>query len=333
MKNIIYLMFVIIVLTSCEKEKKNLALEKSPVSKKEIKDTIVIDELYNKKFDKHLQKLSLPIGNLLVLTEFPDKWDLREEDVEEKKGKYEIICDSLSFDLSSYMYENSLKFDENSLTHLQNPISMCFNYYEDYTNYAYAHKIKKTETIPISEIKNFKDNINLVFTLNVNARYLNALTVNSKGSIIDCINIGYTQNVFEFSYSGKYYFIDKNKIIHLKSFISLEIEEIRQRYEKYQILSNGKIVRYFDKDSGKYKDKEEEGNIKNHTKDGVWVETKSNMYIEEHTYVEAQYKLGKPIGIWKYYNIVNDTKKGNKLLMTEEYDTNGNLLKREILKN
>jgi len=338
--NIVYLIFGFIIAVSCNKEKKTPTL-KNAVSKVIIKDTNVIVAQYKNKIYDSLKEYPLPVGDKLVLINFPEKWKISsmyEEVDKEDKGKYEIITDSLYSNLGSFMHKISLKInkEKDSSNYFQNSVNMYFNYYEDYTDYNYMHKIEKSVTVPIGKIINLNNNNNnLLFTLEVNSwgsSYLNIVTIDSKGNIIDGINIGYSKNVFEFSHSGKYYFIDKNRIIHLKSFLSLETETLLQRYEKYQILSNGKIVRYFNKDSGKFNNNEEKGNIQNHTKEGKWVETKPNMYIEEHTYAEAKYKKGLPFGIWKYYNLVAKTKKGDKLLMQEEYDKNGKLLKRTILK-
>ncbi|MCF6350372.1 MAG: hypothetical protein L3J23_05005 [Flavobacteriaceae bacterium] len=323
---------ILIIFTSC-KEIDNMHSKKNELNNHIAnKDTNISYE--KTAFFDTIKQYPLPFGKKLVLTNFPEKWEypsIYEEVDDRRKGKYEIILNSLNSYLDKFMYKTSLKINKEkySYNYFINSANKYFNYYEDYTFYNVRWKIEEVKNVSIGKIKNFVKNIEVIITKNsTSSNYLNIVTIDSKRNIIDGINIGYSENVFEFSHSGKYYFIDRNRIIHLKSFLSLETETRFQRYEKYQILSTGKIVRYFNKNSGQFSSKEESGNIQNHTKEGIWIETKPNMYVEEHTYVKAKYKKGLPFGIWRYYNLINNTKKGDKLLMTEEYDKNGKLLKK-----
>lgn len=142
--------------------------------------------------------------------------------------------------------------------------------------------------------------------------------------------------------------IDKNHIISLQDYEFSESPFTLKPLQKYQLLPSGKFARYFEKD-GPYKNKEEQGMIKNHHKEGKWIEYKSNSSIDlqqfpeftdPYTYLEAEYKNGLPSGTWKFYKlsqkyneetgkpIINTRKKG-KLIYTEVY-TNGVLEKREL---
>ena len=112
----------------------------------------------------------------------------------------------------------------------------------------------------------------------------------------------------------------------------------------YTIIDSGSLAAYFDKSDGAYSSKIEEGYIKNHLKDGKWIEKKANFgYVNNETYGVGNYKNGVQIGMWNYFMLktiekANDqgyitntyTKKIEQLLMTEEYTDNGKLLKREL---
>lgn len=142
--------------------------------------------------------------------------------------------------------------------------------------------------------------------------------------------------------------IDKNNIISLRDYEFSESPFQVNPLQQYQILPSGKFSRYFDKD-GLYKNSEEQGVVKNHRKEGKWIETKSNgsidlqqypEFTDPYTYLEAEYRNGLPSGTWKFYKllqkyneetgepIVNTRKKG-QLIYTEMYK-DGILEKREF---
>ncbi|MFD2561425.1 hypothetical protein [Aquimarina rubra] len=149
------------------------------------------------------------------------------------------------------------------------------------------------------------------------------LVVKSKeGKLIDACNIYYSTNEPVNTYQV-YPYIDNNFIITLQSMMGGEsFQYIRN--EKWQIKPNGKIVRFYEKD-GLYKGREEQGLVKNSMREGVWIEMKPNGFVNEMTYLEAEFKEGEPINEWKYYSFKNFNK-GN-LLYTETFK-NGKLHKR-----
>ncbi|HCN51470.1 MAG TPA: hypothetical protein DIT10_20690 [Chryseobacterium sp.] len=141
--------------------------------------------------------------------------------------------------------------------------------------------------------------------------------------------------------------IDKNYIISLQDYEFSESPFTLKPLQKYQLLPSGKFARYIDKE-GLYKSDEEQGMVKNHKKEGKWIEYKSNSFIDKqqhpeftdsYTYLEAEYKNGLPAGTWKFYKllqkyneetgepIINTRKKG-QLIYTEVYK-DGVLEKRE----
>ncbi len=132
--------------------------------------------------------------------------------------------------------------------------------------------------------------------------------------------------------------IDKKYIISLQDYEFSESPFTLKPLQKYQLLPSGKFARYFDKE-GLYKSDEEQGMVKNHKKEGKWIEYKSNSFIDKqqhpeftdsYTYLEAEYKNGLPAGTWKFYKllqkyneetgepIINTRKKG-PLVYTETY--------------
>lgn len=142
--------------------------------------------------------------------------------------------------------------------------------------------------------------------------------------------------------------IDKNHIISLQDYEFSESPFTLKPLQKYRILSSGKFARYYDHD-GLYKNDEEQGMVKNHNREGKWIEFKSNRFVDlqqspeftdPYTYLEAEYKNGLPAGEWKCYKllqeyneetgepIVNTRKKG-QLIYTEIYKE-GVLDKREF---
>lgn len=142
--------------------------------------------------------------------------------------------------------------------------------------------------------------------------------------------------------------IDKNYIISLQDYEFTEYPFKLKPLNKYQVLHSGKFSRYYDHD-GPYKDNEEQGLVKNHLKEGKWIEFKLNSdvdlkkypeFTDSSTYLEAVYKNGLPTGKWTFYKllqryseetgepILNSRKKG-QLIYTETY-REGMLEKREF---
>ncbi|WP_343658963.1 hypothetical protein [Chryseobacterium sp.] len=132
--------------------------------------------------------------------------------------------------------------------------------------------------------------------------------------------------------------IDKNYIISLQDYEFTEDPFTVKPLQQYQILPSGKWARYYEHD-GIYKDEEEQGIVKNHHKEGKWIEFKSNSSIDlqkypeftdPYTYLEAEYKNGLPAGTWKFYKLLQNynektgkplinTRKKGKLIYTETY--------------
>ena len=120
----------------------------------------------------------------------------------------------------------------------------------------------------------------------------------------------YASNEGYYNYYGdidKYFYIDKNYIIHIKYFGVRDDSNSRLLiYKKYKILDNGTIVQYFDKTEGNYESEVEQGEIKNHLKEGIWKEALSNF---QTNYVIKKYHQGEVIDNIEIVNIKDDGSK------------------------
>ncbi|WP_099767850.1 hypothetical protein [Chryseobacterium sp. 52] len=168
------------------------------------------------------------------------------------------------------------------------------------------------------------------------------------GKLIDMKRI-YLNHQGEMGFANNTLFnIDKNYIISLQDYEFTESPFTLKPLQKYQILPSGKFARYYDHD-GPYKNDEEQGMVKNHHKEGKWIESKSNGsmdlqkypdFTDPYTYLEAEYKNGLPVGTWKFYKLLQkyseetgepllNTRKKGSLIYTEMY-REGVLEKREF---
>lgn len=168
------------------------------------------------------------------------------------------------------------------------------------------------------------------------------------GKLIDMKRI-YLNHQGEMGFANYTLFnIDKNYIISLQDYELTENPFQLKPLHRYQILPSGKFARYFEK-NGSFKNDEEQGLVKNHQKEGKWIESKSNgsMDLQKHpeftdpyTYLEAEYKNGVPAGTWKFYKLLQkyseetgeplfNTRKKGPLIYTEIYKK-GVLEKREF---
>ena len=114
--------------------------------------------------------------------------------------------------------------------------------------------------------------------------------------------------------------IDKNYII---STYAIDINYIGEegacdfiRKEQWVVHPSGQFVRYYAK-NGAFKNHEEQGDVVNHYRHGLWIEIKPNKNVRKMTYLESYFYHGLPVGQWKYYDYTGG-KKG-ELLYTEKY--------------
>ena len=145
-----------------------------------------------------------------------------------------------------------------------------------------------------------------------------------------------------YTYSRVFH-IDGEYKLSIRKYESSEDGLFQSPLTQYILDSSGHFVQYYAKD-GIYKTKEEQGLIKNHLREGKWIEKKSNMMLyanyyalyekNEYTYLESEYKAGVPVGEWRFYWLDYEPKQGylsgkkGELVYTEIYE--GGKLKERI---
>ncbi len=336
MKNIIILLSILLF-CKCKDSNKNEALNS--------KESIVEIEVKNKKsLSKIIEGMAidnLPIGQKSILT-FTKPISIIPN--EENQKYLDIIYNINGAYNYPKRYNNNLHFNPKVLENIYG-----LRHYDVEVN---TSEIKLSDTLAM--IPNKLPN---KFNFNILLSQLNIIPISKKNGndvlniysydakqnkIIDGLNIFYNVNLsynrdkalykdFTTGFVNKFFYIEKNYIISLLYIDAIyqgEGEEYKiLRKEQWQIKPNGKFVRYYKKD-GTFKNEEEQGEIKNSMRQGKWIETKPNGFINKKTYLKAEFKEGEPIGEWKFYSYEKN-KKG-KLLYTETYK-NGKLQKRTFI--
>ncbi|VXC01474.1 conserved hypothetical protein [Flavobacterium sp. 9AF] len=171
------------------------------------------------------------------------------------------------------------------------------------------------------------------------------VSTDNNHNVVDKIRLSYRVGN-DYGYTSQYFYIDNQKIIHLKSFYEGELESQFLDYKMYQLNGNGKFVRYFSK-NGRYTSDNETGEVINNTKEGKWIEIFKNEKInklkfkDNFTYLDANYKNGVPSGKFSYFKlyqeydedglpIISSQKKG-ELILVEFYE-DGNLIASKFIK-
>jgi len=318
------------------KNSETLVSESDQASESEI-DSISL--LMNQLITKSIHT---SIGDSLVLNEFEKEWELvGYSDMEvDKRSESEKWLNNLSYHLvEKYnLNENSaIVIDEKYFHRLLNITpSTPDHLFEN----KMLNKQFSTIIINVSEHQNYKlysiltEKIRFEYDseFGLNAQIQSLVTISNHNKIIGNLIVAYSIGD-GYSISDQFFFYDK-EFIHIKLFGGGEGEAHFVGYQKYQITPQGKFIRYYEQD-GILKNDEEQGLVKNHTREGKWVEM-NNVY-----FIEAEYKEGLPINEWKYYKIVQNftedgipilsSRKKGKLLYTEIY-ANGTLVKREFIK-
>jgi len=316
---------------------------------------------------------TLPFGVIsLITTNFPEYWQTLSYDAPSYRSQEEqqIAYDSVFFTLSKYTntvlypekYYNTKLSNQKNRHHEKNIQityydNLCHVFSNDFPDNDYLSPFASfhisNDLILIlfakerEKLKREKEKYKVEYP---NYGYSRAdAIILKRGKVQDALNLFYSVS-FDYGGYDKFFYIDKNAIIHIKYFRADEIDTYFFRYEKYQLSPQGKFVRYYDTD-GLFSNNEEHGFVKNHTREGKWVEMKPNGFYDFHTewgipdnytYLEAEYKDGLPIGEWKFYKLEQEyseedgkpifsTRKKGKLLYTETYK-DGELVKREFVK-
>ncbi|QXP58598.1 hypothetical protein [Olleya sp. HaHaR_3_96] len=328
MKSINFVFILLFFINSCNFNKKN-----SFKGKKVIADTqnrIVPDDI-------DTLKTLLPVGNKKIIKyDFPDNVE-KENVFLHSINEFEKKYDSLN--ISDCFVENGgIEYEYFQTEKL----------FED----SKVEMFQRLFRIPDKfKFKLYIDKVSDKCNNEINLREQYCISIYKDSEILRRYNIGYIDSGDLYWYK-KYWFIDKNHIIYTRIIggVAEEEEESNMfisKLNKYKITRNGRLVFYFDKVQGLYASKTDKGNILNHTKQGIWEETKYNNYVNDYTYVKAFYDNGIPRVVRNYYKMKSVNKKEKDedgyeyyveikkektdiLLMSEKYDDSGNLLERNI---
>ena len=310
-----YLLYILLVLSSCKSKN-----QVKTSSKLEVRE--VVNNTITKEEHDTLNITNIPFGNKYVKDSFPKTIIFSDK----KNSKIKDIINTV-YELEKVKSKRQFN-SEKEISRTESLLRIFSDRNSKIIENIYNLPIKKGFKTAIEKIST-KDNPKN------KAQTIYCLSLYQNNKLI-------SRNIIGYLYFGdlvEYYMvwhIDNDFVISTRLIEGVEGNEETyvSELDKFTITKNGDLIRYFDEENNNFKDSNEKGKIENHLKEGNWFEIKKfNGYLKEPTYIEAKYKKGLSFGIWKYYNLIADTKKGNKLLMTEEYDTNGNLLKREILKN
>jgi hypothetical protein len=242
---------------------------------------------------------SLPFGNKMLIDNFKKTGSdyevtKKENDVYMTSGSiffklYERLIENNKTSFSKFYkfpQKNTIDFGLNFIT----PVDSISTYQGYYALTDRLPNIGKYKILIFNSVESENDLFNL-------AKNIDLVIVNNENRIIDNLNLSRRLHVFDEMYYNqyddyfKYFYIDKDYTIHIKYFTGWGDAYVRVfAYVKYKIQEDGTIVRYFDQANGFYKTEAEEGNIKNHLKDGTWKEM--GTYFEKMYYTK-EYKEGK----------------------------------------
>ena len=204
--------------------------------------------------------VALPYGNSLLLQAFPERWDYpprsKKETPPESTKYYDLYNELDAFRLRD--------FEENKFTmdiKRQN-LALLFKSINEATNSIQTdrlksqHKIlKKVNTeVRVSQLKSFASDATVkTFSLQLRekldckkceypeSQIRNILiNIDSDFNIIDSLLISASIGG-DLGRSDRHFYIDTNKIIHLKDFDSGELEGGFLKYQKYKLLPSGRF--------------------------------------------------------------------------------------------
>lgn len=185
-------------------------------------------------------QVDLPYGDKNVLHKFPAEWLHSKEAVE----------DSLYNDLSFYLFQD-----------MENPIRK-----KNKIDYSEVKSLLAKEFIPSEAIKNNKEKLEISTIKVFGSKDFEAYSIAYKGKI-DCKSCEFPENQFQnilvtfkngkiiekllisyfngndLSQATRYFYIDKNLIIHIKNFKSDEEGVTFSEYLKYEINAQGKFIK------------------------------------------------------------------------------------------
>ncbi|WP_313377324.1 hypothetical protein [Chishuiella sp.] len=299
MKNILILIIVFLSLSCKEKKEKNQPKEADKVLKEESNKNLST----SLNFDT-IKMAALPFGNKMLIDNFK---------------KIGIDFQLSGYELNQLLYSEFefRKFYEEKIMMNKKPFLQFYKFPQKNTIDFGLDYISPVDSISTYQgyyaltrrLPNIGENKILIFNSidegGILINNIDLVIVNKENKILDNLNLSRRVTSNEYGYDDyverffKYFYIDKDYMIHIKYFGDLGDGGIRVfTYIKYKIQEDGTIVRYFDQANGFYKTEAEEGNIKNHLKEGTWKEMAT--YPEKKYYIK-DYKAGKIEGNIRLY--------------------------------
>jgi hypothetical protein len=302
----------------------------------------------NSEIINSASSINLPIGNKdLIETNFPGKWQTYSFDNDSwLHTKYDSTYYKSDFFYDVFTDTQKNFTGKDSIIYYYNKKNIQCVYYDTFFPYNFMLSDYEEKLFPLWLVQ-LKSNRKILFLFSSDfptspdRTYISSYTKLKLAVLDDTGNIlDFNNSYIDSNYNSKYFYMDEDEIIHVKYFHKEEEFVYFLRYEQYQISPQGKFIRYYDQD-GELKNEEEQGRVKNHTREGKWVEMKPNGFTGSSTYLEAEYKEGLPVGEFKFYNLeqqytdegkpIVSTRKKGELLYTETYQ-NGELKERKFLK-
>ncbi|MDR0332279.1 MAG: hypothetical protein LBI15_02335 [Dysgonamonadaceae bacterium] len=280
--------------------------------------------------------IDIPVGDSVVLNTFEDKcyrWDNAEES-DSKKWLWSL------FRQFSQQYD----FSENSST------MFAGKYFRPLFNITPGVPHLNTDenfraiAINIAEYQHFTlysflmENVVWFDELTSSIQFQSLASI-SNGRVLDNLIVAYTFSDGSGGFDSQFFYYD-GKRIHIKKFNHFKVSSDGENdwfsfsYQQHQLTPHGRFIRYYEQ-NGIFENDNERGLVQNHTREGKWVD-KDNFF-----HIEAEYKNGLPVGIWRYYGMLYDydadkgfeilsSRRKGELLYTETYE-NSRLVRRELV--
>ncbi|MCV9926930.1 hypothetical protein OIU83_04675 [Flavobacterium sp. LS1R49] len=267
----------------------------------------------------------IPFGNKMLVDNFTkigSDFEVSEDEnslLENSDSKF-LLSYRTFFDNAKIPLDGFYKFPQKNILdfgfNYVQPIDSISTYQGFYAITKHLPDVNKNKIFIVNSIQKNGEKNNIIDCIDL-------VVVNSNNQIIDNLNLSHSLNIINEKYNNKYddynkyFYIDSDYIIHIKYFTGWG-DAMRRvfAYVKYKIQKDGSIIRYFTEEQDHYKSEVEEGEIKNHSKDGIWKEALSNL---ETNYILKNYQNGKVIDKIEIININGEGEKKSFFINKDTY--------------
>lgn len=268
---------------------------------------------------------TIPFGNKMLIDSFTkigSDYEVSEDEnnlLENGDSKFLLSYQNF-FDEAKSPFEGFYKFSQKNildfgLNYIQ-PLNSISTYQGFYAITKRLPDVNGNKIFIVNSIQKNENKNNIINCIDL-------VVVNSKNQIIDNLNLSHGLNIISEKYNNhyddynKYFYIDEDYIIHIKYFTGWG-DAMRRvfAYITYKIQGDGSIIRYFIDEQNHYNSEVEEGEIKNHTKNGVWKEALSDF---QTNYCLKTYQNGRVVDKIEIVTINNDGKKDSFFIDKNTY--------------